>query len=241
MNKLSGKIRTALVRLQQDRVNFYLKAAERFTSNPLIHDKWLSIAGGLDAQGGILKNLSPSFWKFLDEGEAASILEAARQAIGEKGVADSGQVTLREYFTRALELEEPTVTRVYAPIVRDLRVNWTARAMDLYVMVRSHLTQLTRLIEPFCGDPSLCRRCASLADRFEQEIQRPKVVEREMPGSKKARSGKPAKQARAAARTRRPAKPARASGARGSRPQRLVKHAKPLVRKMKIARSGARG
>ena len=241
MNKLSGRIRTALVRLQQDRVSFYLKAAERFTSNSLIHDKWLAIAGGLDAQGAVLRNLSPSFWKFLDEGEAASILEATRQVATGKWPTDSGQVTLHEYFTRALELEEPTVTQVYAPIVRDLRANWTARAMGLYVMVRSHLTQLTRLIEPFCGDPSLCRRCSSLADRFDQEIQRPKVVEKVKPGSAMANTGKAVKQAKTAARAKRPGKATRAPGSRGSRPQRLVKHSKPLVRKMKIAHSGARG
>lgn len=227
--------------MQQERVNFYLKAAERFTSNPLIRDKWLAIAGGLDAQGGVLRDLSPSFWKFLEEGEAASILEAAKQAVAAKGPASSGQVTLHQYFTRALELEEPTVTQVYAPIVRDLRANWTSRAMDLYVMVRSHLTQLTRLIEPFCGDPSLCRRCTSLADRFEQEIQRPKVIENEKPKGARAKTGKAAKQAGTAVRTKRPGKAVRASGSRGGRPQRLVKHPKPLVRKMKIARSGARG
>jgi hypothetical protein len=241
MNKLSGKIRTALVRLQQERIRFYLNAAEKFTANPLIRDKWLAIAGGLDVQGAVLKNLSPSFWKFLNEDEAGSILEAAKQAVALKGPSDSGQVTLHEYLTRTLDLEEPTVTRVYAPIVRDLRANWTARAMDLYVMVRSHLTQLTRLIEPFCGDPSLCRRCSSLADRFDQEIQRSKVVEKEKPGSSSAKTGKAATKSRPAARTKRPGKSARVTSSRGRRPQRLVKHSKPLVRKMKIARRGARG
>jgi hypothetical protein len=120
MNKLSGKIRTALVRLQQGRVKFYLNAAEKFTANPLIRDKWLAIAGGLEVQGSVLRNLPPSFWKFLDEGEAGSILVAAKQAVAAKRPADFGQVTLHECFTRALELEEPTVTQ---PIGR--REPWT--------------------------------------------------------------------------------------------------------------------
>lgn len=220
--------------------------SDQFGGNPLIHEKWLAIGNELEKQLAGIKNLPPSFWKMLDVSEAKPLLETVTSALDlNLGVA-SGEVALRQHFTHTMEIEEPIILRVYAPIVRMLRANWTGRSLDFYVMIRSHLTQLIRLIEPFCGEPLLTQRCSMLVQRFEQELQHRPVVEREVRRKAGRVSRKPARRisSRPGRKVLRVAKAKKAMQTRHairSRAPRVAKSPKPLVRNIKLARRRARG
>jgi hypothetical protein len=239
MISLQAKLRASFSRLQKKQANFYFKISEQFKGNQLIHEKWLAIGSELEKQVAAIKTLPPSFWKTLDGYEAKSLLETVTAALGLGLGAESGEVALRQYFTRTMDLEEPIILHVHAPIVRMLRANWTDRSLDFYVMIRSHLTQLIRLIEPFCGEPLLTQRCALLVQRFEQELQHRPVLEKEVRGKTGRASRKRAR--RVSARAARVKKAMRTRQAIRARAPRVPKSTKPLVRNIKLARRRARG
>jgi hypothetical protein len=231
MSNLPSAIRTSLLKLQNTRTKLYLNTAKQFTSNRLIHLTWLSLAGGVNQQTATLKSLPSSFWKLLDGQDARMLLDAIGRTLKVDVVMNGGETSLKNCFTQTLDLEEPVIVEIFAPIVRILKANWTEQALDIYIMARSHLTQLIRLIEPFCGEPSLIQRCTLLVQRFEQEVQRVPAIESK--GTLKAR-----KVSRKAAR-KTAAK--RERHAVAARPPHIVQHPKPLVREIKLARRRARG
>jgi hypothetical protein len=246
MISLQAKLRASLSRLQKKQANFYFMISEQFKGNPLVHEKWLAIGNELEKQVATVKTLPPSYWKMLNVSDAKSLLQTVTGALNLNLRTASGEVALRQYFTLTMDLEEPIILHVYAPIVRMLRASWTDRSLDLYVMIRSHLTRLIRLIEPFCGEPLLTQRCALLVQRFEQELQRSLVIEREVrrkdgrlshkpAGRVAARAGRKAVRAAKEKRTIRTRQAIRAGG------PRVPKSRKPLVTNIKLARRRARG
>ena len=240
------KIRTSLVKIQKHRVKFYLDASEQFTTNSLVHEKWVEIANDLEAQGAGLKSLPRSLWLLVGNEDGTSLLATMEQAIKAAAVKTDGEVSLRQYITSTLNLEEPVVLGIYAPLVRILRANWTDRALDFYVMARSHLTRLVRLVKPFCGDPTLIHRATSLVERFEQEVQQPQIVIKPKAAHKArksvtGRSSKPAgKKKQAGARAKAKKKPAAESRRVLAARRRPSKRVKPVVRDMKMGRRSAR-
>ncbi|MFH1574168.1 MAG: hypothetical protein ABIG68_09300 [Acidobacteriota bacterium] len=235
-----------MIKLEKNQVKFYLKASEQFKTNPLICQKWSMLAAGLKPGGDSFRSLPKSLWNLLAE-DAGSMLEAVATAGALLKDGLGPEPTLRQYLKRILEIEEPLVLSVYAPIVRTLRSNWTDRAMDFYVMTRSHITTVTRLIEPFCGEPEMMQRSSLLVHRFEEEIQRTRIQERAK-AERQARiarktARRKTKRAPSATAMRRPKAQRKARPKQGraiSRRAAGVAKRKPLVRNIKLARRRAR-
>ena len=243
MTNLPAKIRTHILKLQKNRISFYLIAAERFKSNHLIHDKYVGLARNLETHTAALEMLQTS-WKRLQESQAKTVLEALNSALSAIPGRVPEETPLRQYLAWTLDLEEPAIMGIYAPIFRLLKANWTDRSMDVYVMVRSHLARLQQLIEPYCGDPTLSRRCGLLAQNLEHELQRSLAADRQSAGEVRSKARLAAKDpdcrehvAGRHHKARKPLKPARMAA---NRAERLAKRTKPLVRNIKMARRRAR-
>ncbi len=171
--------------------------------------------------------------------------EALESALKMVQSASKRETSLEQCFAMILELEEPIILKVYPPILQALRAHWSDRAMNFYVMVRAHASNLASLIGPFCGDPNLLQRSNGLIQKFEQELQRQQVIERAGPApvrrsSRKAVRGK--KSSISGARKTSKARPPKRQKVRvrSARPRVLSKSSKPLVRNLKLARRRAR-
>lgn len=237
------KLKALLLKLHKKQARLYLDISERFRENSLVCEKWRAIGTGLERQAEVLKALPLSFWKALDRREARSLLKAVEAALDSDRAGILKQDPLQQCFIKCLDFEEPVILEIYAPVLRNLKAHWTDQALDWYVLVRSHLTRLIQLIEPFCGEPGLARRCALLFERFEQALQQP-------PAQAEAKQGR----AGALRKTRKPARRAPASAAAGAskragasktvarrealRPakHRIPKSPKPLIGKVRVRR-----
>lgn len=246
MISLQTKLKASLLKLQKKQARFYFDISERFRENSLVCEKWRAIGVGLEKQSEVLKALPLSFWKEIDRQEVRSLLKAVAGALNSEHADSSTLNPLRNCFARCLDSEEPVILEIYAPLLRTLKAHWTDRALDWYIMVRSHLTRLIQLIEPFCGEPALSRRCALLVERFETALNQAAVQ-----AAAKQGIGKPARKPRKAAR-RIPARDSAAARktARSSKvvprrkslragQHRIPKSPKPLIGKVRLRRRPA--
>src|SRR5262245_48547958 len=239
-----------LGKLQRTGASFYLRLADRFQENTVIRETWTAMSQDLDVQAASLKALHPTFWKQLEKQEK-EILEAiaATPPVASNHGLDPAEWTLHRSFERTLDFEEHSSLTVYAPVIFYLRQQ-TGRALDFYVMVHAHLTRLARLIQPISGDPVLIQRCINLLEQFEKEAQGPKsaIVQPLRRAEKKV-----AAKGRRAAAARKPAQPAERSRTSGRKSaarklparhkiaaKRPHKHAKSIVKNLKLARRRAR-
>ena len=234
MTNLSLKLRGSLSKLQLAASRFYALLQQRFEGNNLVSDSWAAMGSDLQAQSESLKKLPASFWESLRKKEN-ELLRATQAILPESG--DNVEGSLQLCLVRTLDIEEPMILRVYAPLIRRLRVEWTDRALDFYVMVKAHIAHLARLVQAYSGDPVLSQRCAILFHSFEKEVQEPEAVV--IPLAKPARKGSsrlqkaprvPAKHRPRAAKEKPPARPLKTRSSR----------AKPLVKKIEISRRRAR-
>jgi hypothetical protein len=193
---------------------------------------WASLGNDVQSQVESLKKLPQSFWLSLKTQEK-ELAQAAEQALphhAEK--AGSLQICLAQ----TLDLEEPIMLKVYAPLICRLRNEWTDLALDFYIMVKAHITRVTHSVQLYSGDPGLCLRCANLLQSFEQEVQGPaeeeivpaQVLARKSAARPAAKAGKARNAKKAAAKT--PIPPL----------TRIAKRSKPLVQNIEIARRRAR-
>jgi len=217
-------LRGPLGKLQRGGAGFYSLLAQRFMENELIHDTWTAMATDLLQQQASLKAIRPAFW-FHVKAEEKQILQAIQESLAHTKVTSRNNhsvLTLHDCFERTLQLEEPLVIRVYAPLIRQLRLHWTDRALDFYVIVNAHVTRLAGLIAGFSGDPALIQRCGNLLNQFEMEAQRSETAE---PSRRRSPKGQ-----RASAR--------RAKGRK--EPSRRRVAAKPQRTLLKKAKTGAK-
>jgi hypothetical protein len=239
MTNLPLQLRGPLSRLQRTTVKFYSQLQQRFAGNSLVSESWAAMGNDLTAQAESLKKLPSSFWQSLKKQEK-ELLHAAELILPE----DTGKPTgsLQACLVETLDLEEPMILTIYALLIRRLRVEWTERALDFYIMVKAHIARLARLIQAYSGDPALSLRCAILFHNFEKEVQEPAVIETKSSKSarKKTAHKKAAKVKRsgAAALTRRARVKDTRQPARSLK--KLSKRAKPLVKKIEITRRRAR-
>ena len=188
----------------------------------------------LQTQAESLKKLPPSFWQSLKKQEK-ELVQATDLIVPPQG--NQPPVSLQSSLKQTLDLEEPIVLKIYVPLIRRLRVEWTERALDFYVMVKAHIARLERVVQAYSGDPAASQRCVTLFQNFEKEVQEPAVVEAKFvkKGSKKAIASKHTGKAAADRRLKAAAK---------KQPPRslktLPKRAKPLVKKIEITRRRAR-
>ena len=209
---LQGSIRDLQKRISQ----LYLDIGQRFSENSLIRELWESMGHDVSKQLHSLDVLPQSFWNQLKKHQAGlseSIGALKNLQINE--IKDDG--SLKGCFEQALSVEEPTILKIYVPIIRSLRENWTDQALDFYIMVKAHLARIVSVTKAFSGDPILIRRSNILLENFERGVQEPVPVTGVLPASKRL-AGK------TAASKNKPEK----------RPLSLQKRALPMIQHRKI-------
>ena len=220
--------------LQNKIAQMYLKLEHRFSENGLIRELWSAMANDVSQQIRSLNALPQSFWNQLKKEQTLPLIAAAEGA-SHQSIENEEDQPLRSCFSRALCLEEPAILKVYAPLIRMLRENSTAPALDFYITVKAHLARITRVTQSYSGDPADIQRANSLLQAFEKEVQEPRI-EIARPATKKAlakhsvKHKEPAQKQRKTSKARPLAKPAKI----------LHRHPKPLVKKAGIARRRAR-
>jgi hypothetical protein len=224
-------LRGSLSQLQRAVAKIYSQLQQHFEGNYLVSSLWAAMDHDLQAQVESLKKLPPSFWQSLKNQEKALAREAE---LVSPVSADWLAGSLRSCLARTIDLEEPIILKVYAPLIRRLRSEWTGHALDFYVMVKVHIARVARSIQLFSGDPALSLRCAVLLHSFEKEVQEPPEVQVVPPKKKKGvKKSVPTKSRTKRAAVRRAPAPAK------KRPiptlEKIKKHAKPMVRKIKLA------
>ncbi len=224
----------ALAKLQKKGTDTYLQAAQFFSENNLIRETWIEMSRDLERQAASLKSLPAAFWTRLKADEAT--LNAALELWSAPQASQPWESkALTHCLTRMLEFEEPLILRTYVPLIRVLRTEWTDRALDFYIMVKAHVARLTRIIEPFSGDPALTQRAANLMQVFEREVQVPAAPSHPRPDRSMNRPKAPARDK--PAHDQESGRPLRSLAGRG---KGLGKRSKPLVKKIEIPRRQAR-
>jgi hypothetical protein len=229
MKNLPLRLRTPLSKLEQAIAKFYLQLQQRFESNSLVSESWAAMGSDLQAQAESIKKLPPSFWQSLKKQEKELIRATGLILPNE---ANKAETSLQSCLVQMLDIEEPMILKVYAPLIRRLRSEWTEKALDFYVMVQAHIARLARTVQAYSGDPGLSLRCAVLFHEFEKNVQEPAASEvpPTKPTRKKVAVSKSSKKA-AASRHQKAAVAKRRNRALDE----LSKRRKPLGKKIEIA------
>jgi hypothetical protein len=222
--------------LQETLAKLYLDISQRFSENQVIRDLWSAMAHDLSQQKHSMALLPPSFWHKLKEeqdGFPEAIAGILRQTIDNK--IDQ---SLRNCFSSALFLEEPAILKIYVPMIRKMRENWTEQALDFYIMVKAHIARITRVTQAFAGDPVIIQRSSLLLQHFEKEVQEPQVVfEPPVRNEKSDQHPQP--------KTKHAAKPQKKTAAKkapalAKRSKNHLSMTKPLAKKVSLPRRRAR-
>ena len=233
-------LKSSLSRLQSSRADCYRNLAQLFDSNDLIRETWIDMTHDMEQQAASLECLPGSLWKkWRDEpetfAEAIQICCSTHQKI-----ESEENKSLQSCFASTLNMEEPLILRAYVPIIRSLRADYSDQALEFYIMVKAHIARLSRMIQPFAGDPILLQRVANLQEFFEREVQAPiispvpaKTDSRKRGHSAQRRGGK---QRTAVART---SAEARRALPLGGRAKRAAKRTKAIVGELDLARRRA--
>ncbi len=234
MAKLPLTLRGTLSQLQRAVAKYYSQLQQRFESNYLISGMWAALGHDLQAQVESLGKLPHSFWLSVADHEK-ELMDAAGSLPTPH--AETQDRSLQISLAQTIELEEPIILKVYAPLTRHLRRAWTEQALDFYVIVKAHIARVAQSVQLFSGDPALSQRCALLLQSFEKEVQEPLQIP-------KPRVKKRQKKAVAASRKIRKSRRIypRAAIKKESILSRVkaAKRPEPMVRKIKLSRRRAR-
>ncbi len=203
----------------QDRISkLYLKHEQQFSENSLIRDLWSAMAKDVAQQTSSLDALPVPFWNELKKGQDG-LFEAIQAARQSQIIENKEDLSLRGCFAKTLSIEEPTILKVYVPIIRKLRENWTDHALDFYIMVKAHLARIVRITASYSGDPLLMQRSNVLLTNFEREVQEPHIAI--LPSINHIRAAKPAAPAKTSQKTK-----ARHAAKAPKKAHSPIKHAK---------------
>ena len=161
----------AIAEHQDSLLQLYLKLEQRFEENTTIHALWSDMAGDVSMQIQSLKSLPPSLWDQFENAPDDGFVSAVKSVDFQP--ADVADISLRDCFEISLQMAEPVVLKIYARVVRLLRKNSTAPALNFYILVKSYVARLVRTAESFAGDPLLIRRAQLLRAELEKEVQEP--------------------------------------------------------------------
>jgi hypothetical protein len=236
--------KSSVEKSQRSGAQFYRYLAQVFESNQLIRDTWAAMSHDLEQQASSLVTLPPSLWKRLKVG-AEPLLAALKTSMSAQPIEKNGNSSLHSCFERTLDLEEPLILKAYVPIIRQLRGESTDRALEFYIMVKAHVNRLLLLIQPFEGDPGVLQRVVGLQEKFEREVQAPDPAfvmqtRRRLYAAVASTHRSDAKKAHKPKASARTPKGAKKRLRLGNRPL-PAKRGKPLVGKLELRRSRARG
>ncbi len=229
---LSG--RASIAKLQRAAAKRYFALQQHFVGNNLVSETWGAMARDWIAQAESLKKLPSAFWLSLRD-EEKKLARAAESQLSEFNGTDTPGLTAS--LALALSQEEPIVLTLYAPLIHCLRSNWTDLALDCYVLIRLHLSRLTRFIQAYAGDPALNQRCTQLLANFEKEVQKTDEIPAKA-SSKKTRKPLRSKRHQKAVLARHSLRTEKARP--NSSRVRIAKHAKRIVKKLEMSRRRAR-
>lgn len=235
-------LKGAFAKIQNSGGQFYLKLAQFFNENPLIRDTWVAMAQDLELQAKSLDSLRPRFWKTLKSEEEA-LLGVLKERSTLQSADNKDDRSLHGCFARCLDFEEPLILRSYVALIRLLRIESSDHALDFYILVKSHIARISRMIQPFSIDPALLQRAQNLQQQFEFEVQRPparQAVAQKVSSQKKKMQASRTSAARKPHKARVAARSAERTHPLSERVQRMAKRSKPLVRKLEISRRRAR-
>ena len=172
----------SITELHNKVVGLYLKLEQRFKENKVISELWSEMASDVSQQANSLNGLSAHFWSELKkEHELSEVVSG----IGVRVPENMEGFSLQSCFENALSLEEPVILKIYGPILRNLRENWSNQALDFYIVVKAHLARITRAMQAYSGDPLTLQRSNLLLQQFEKDVQAPQAVPEVKAGHKK--------------------------------------------------------
>jgi hypothetical protein len=222
--------------LQNTIVQLYLNSEQRFSENSLIRELWSTMAHDVSLQISSMNALPHSFWNQLKQ-ENGGLSAEISDGIRHQHVENKEDLSLKRCFEHVLQFEEPTILKIYVPLIRRLRKNLTEPALDFYIMVKAHLARIVRVTQSFSGDPVIIQRANLLLQIFEKEVQVQPHVEVVARARKKARAVHPPVKSKETA--KKPQKAAKA-GKIQKRAAILHNHPKRLVKKVSLQRRRAR-
>ena len=164
----------AIVEYQNSLLQLYRKFEERFEENSVIRTLWRDAAGDVELQIQSLKSFPPSLWNQVkndQDGGFEPVVKAVKEGFALP--ANAANISLRDCFETSLQLAEPVILKIYARVIRLLRKNSTAPALNFYILVKAYVARLVRTTESFSGDPMLIRRAQALLAGLEKEVQEP--------------------------------------------------------------------
>jgi hypothetical protein len=223
--------------LQNTIVQLYLNSEQHFSENSLIRELWSTMAHDVSQQISSMNALPHSFWSQLKQDSDGLFVEVAN-GIRHQHIENEEDLSLKSCFERALRFEEPTILKIYVPLIRRLRENLTAPALDFYIIVKSHLARIVRVTQSFSGDPVILQRANLLLQAFEKEVQEPPHVEVVVPARKKAHASHPPAKSKETA--KKPQTAAKQTNVQQKRAVILHSRSKHLVKKARLQRRRAR-
>jgi hypothetical protein len=164
----------SITEIQSSIVKLYLKLEQRFKENKLISELWCAMAHDISQQIVSLDALPKSFWNRL-KSEPDGLSKSIGCRTQPQAFEKTDDLPLARCFESAILSEEATILKIYVPIIRSLRKNWTEQALDFYIMVKAHLARIKRVTEAFSGDPIVIRRSSLMLQNFEKEIQESQI------------------------------------------------------------------
>ncbi|MBN2241542.1 MAG: hypothetical protein JW793_02535 [Acidobacteria bacterium] len=170
---------------------YYLNLAQRFSENKLIGTLWGQMARDVSQQIRSLHELPKSLWARLQKDQSEWI-EKIRADIKPQDYEIKRDISLSNCIDTAIRSEEAVILKIYVPIIRNLRKNWTGQALDFYIMVKAHAVRIQRAAQSFSGDPAIMQHANLLFQEFEKEIQEPEIeiIQKIKPALKSGTDGK---------------------------------------------------
>ncbi len=238
--------------LQKAAIQLYLKLQQRFKDNVLIRELWSSMANDLSQQRDSLKALPSSFWNQLQK-EHNELLQTVVPYAHLQVTDNIKDMPLKSCIESSLQFEEPTILKIYIPIIRSLRENHTDPALDFYIMVKAHLARIARMTASFSGDPVIIQRSSLLLQSFEREIQEPlvevivpikrasarKVAKpRKTAAKKSSKAKKPA--AKKAVKPKKAAKPKKIAARKAAKPKKIAARKTAKTKKAAFKKAASR-
>jgi hypothetical protein len=222
----------SIIEHQNSISQIYRKIEDRFSENSIIRALWNNMALDISKQITSFKSLPPSFWSQLKKNQDSQF--ETLNGIFDKQYHLNEVMSLKDCLNLTLQIEETIILNVYAPVIRNLRGNWTKTALDFYIIVKAHVARIVGVIESFSGDTTLIQRAHVLLNRFEKEVQEHPVsitpAAKKTPVAHVAPDNKPKEK---------PQKPAKPSGSIAKHAPNTHNRAKPMAKKLEPARKRA--